>query len=102
MIEFKNRGHYCNYCRKIIENKIVGKKFQTININQVIWHGWDHPEVRSAIIDSLMELDAECSNKEFNGQLRSLMDHYGFKDSSSDRQRKSQYKQRKREIENEY
>lgn len=90
---FKNRGHYCNYCRKILVNKIIGKNFHTININQVIWYGWDNPSYQEEIVDQLKALVSDCTNKEYNNQLRALLHKYGFENKpKSDYERKKNYR----------
>lgn len=93
MTAFKNRGHFCNYCRKILFNKVHDKDFSIININEMIWYAWDHPEYMNEILDSLKNLDTDCTNKQFNNQLKAIMKRYSFSNQKTDRDRKKHYGQ---------
>lgn len=89
---FKNRGHFCNYHRKILENKVKDKQFSMINVNEVIWYAWDHPEYADEILESLKNLNTDCTNKQFNNQLKAIMHKYGFTTGKkTDRERKRSY-----------
>jgi hypothetical protein len=90
--QFKNRGHFCNYCRKIISNKIKSTGYKLININQVIWYGWDHSEEMNTIIGLIKSIDVSVSNKEVNNQLRAILKKYGYSNKPTDLDRKKSYK----------
>jgi hypothetical protein len=94
---FKNRGHFCNYCRKILCNKVKDKQFYVININEIIWYAWDHPEYTDEILESIKNLNADCTNKQFNNQLKAIMAKYGFTNKKTDYERKKNYGQKAQE-----
>jgi hypothetical protein len=97
---FKNRGHFCNYCRKILCNKIKGTDFNLINLNmnEVIWYAWDHPEYMDEILESFKNLNTDCTNKQFRNQLKALMAKYGFTPGKkTDYERKRNYEQKAQE-----
>lgn len=81
-MNYKNRGHFCNYCRKIIWNKISVVRYISININEAIWYAWDHPETHEQFVAELKALDTSVSNKAFNGQLKALMRKYRKEEST--------------------
>jgi hypothetical protein len=95
MITFKNRGHFCNYCRKIIFNKLIAAGIATdVCINQVIWYAWDHPDERETILSEIIALDATHGRKAFQASEKVLLTKYGYESKATDTQRKRNYKGR--------
>lgn len=83
---FKNRGHFCNYCRKILFNKLVGiapaQGFTGIKgiDNHVLWHVWDSQDdsLKEQFIKDLTDLQFADGSKvgSINLQLRQLQNKY--------------------------
>jgi hypothetical protein len=88
---FKNRGHFCNYCRKIIFNKIHGTELTSLNINQVIWYAWDFPEHREEILKQIISINEGMTNKQFHMRQRVLLHKYGFTHQYKDFESKLDY-----------
>ena len=78
-IDFRSRGHFCNYCRKILFNKIYDKAkslpqgYPIININEVMWYVWNNDDLKKEeFILDLSHLEVKDTAKEFNKLLRAL------------------------------
>jgi hypothetical protein len=72
---FKSRGHFCNYCRKILENKCI--QFSHQSINKSIWYAWNHPEERDEFLSLIKATRyTEGEVKLFNDQLRAIALRY--------------------------
>jgi hypothetical protein len=72
-LRFNNRGHFCNYCRKILENKCSDYSHHTIN--PAIWYVWKNrktPDLMSEFLEKLKATTFNNSVKEFNSQLRAI------------------------------
>ncbi|PTY92933.1 zinc-finger-containing protein [Heyndrickxia sporothermodurans] len=72
-VGFKNRGHFCNYCRKILENKCGAYSHHTIN--PAIWYVWKNrktPGLMNEFLENLKATKFNDSVKEFNSQLRRI------------------------------
>lgn len=78
MTEFKNRGHFCNYCRKILSNKSP----QHIDINPAIWTVWDSndkvtiTEFVLALSNTKYDETLPKPIKNFNKQLKIIIQKY--------------------------
>lgn len=72
MNSFKNRSHFCNYCRKILSNKCLEYSHHTINV--VIWEIWDSNslELKRWLINELSNCKQRETVKLFNNQLREI------------------------------
>lgn len=90
---FKNRGHFCNYCRKILYNKIAGTELTLINLNAIIWYAWDFPQYREEILSSFINLYTNITDKEFHKRQKALLRKYGFKHYFKDKECKAHYKE---------
>lgn len=71
-MKFRNRGHFCNYCRKILQNKCGG--FSRTAINPSIWYVWNHPEMMENFLNQLKKCAYDPSDpngvNKFNTQLK--------------------------------
>lgn len=72
---FKNRGHYCNYCRKILSNKCP--EFNHEYINYAIWYFWEYDENMLPFIRDLKTISYDPTKKHviryFNTQLKEII-----------------------------
>jgi hypothetical protein len=71
---YKNRGHFCNYCRKIIANKCPG--YYHDHINPTIWYVWEHPDLQENFKTDLINLQTTETINQFNRQLKKLAKKY--------------------------
>lgn len=71
---FKSRGHFCNYCRKVISN--ISPKYNHHVINPSIWYVWNNQDLMPEFIDMLKSLKPSKSVKGFNGKLKQIANHY--------------------------
>lgn len=77
---FKNRGHFCNYCRKIVYNKVKDTDYQgVISINESIWEVWNTGNecTMESFVKDLESLEVKPKCKMFNDQLRVIINKYG-------------------------
>lgn len=72
--EFKNRGHFCNYCRKILFSKCP--EYFHHHINPAIWWVWEHPERITEFLTDLKKAEFRGSVKGFNRYLKIIRDKY--------------------------
>ena len=78
---FNSRGHYCNYCRKILSNKCPNYHHHTINL--AIWSVWENRHRRKGELlkEFIQELkDLPITNEEdvksFNRKLKTIKNKY--------------------------
>lgn len=72
MRKFNSRGHYCNYCRKIVNNKVAGKyQERVILANQAMHCAWESGRAQDYIND-LSNLVVTPTFNEFHEQLQMI------------------------------
>lgn len=73
MAHFNNRGHYCNYCRKVVASKCgVGLGYHH-TLNKVLWHVWENsPERVDELLVSIKAFTPRATESLFNKQIKSL------------------------------
>lgn len=77
MPNFRSRGHYCNYCRKVVDNKTSGSYHHHI-LNTLLWHVWDNSPSRvDELVLDIVGLTPCITQKQFNSQVKALYSKYG-------------------------
>jgi len=87
VVLFKNRGHFCNYCRKILSNKVRGafNDYAHHIINPSIWYVWSHKEYMGMFLTQLKSLEFNDSIKHFNNELRAIASQFKDKEGYGNR-----------------
>lgn len=71
---FKNRGHFCNYFRKVLENKQI--KYKSRIANALIWFAWKSEDHRDDITSRLLVLPNDADAHTFNLALEAIQNDY--------------------------
>lgn len=72
--QFNSRGHFCNYCRKILQNK--AERYNHNMINPCIWYVWNNQEYMNDFINSLKKIEEQ---KNINNELKDIVQLYSDK-----------------------
>lgn len=77
---FRNRGHFCNYCRKVVGSKCArGTGYNHHLLNQVLWEVWDNQLDRADELVAYIKAFETCpKEKLFNNQIRALHRRFGL------------------------
>lgn len=73
-LKFKNRGHFCNYCRKVLLSKCPS--YSSAVINHSIWYVWKNPELMEEFLKKIKSCKPTESAKQFHQQLREISRPY--------------------------
>lgn len=81
LVTFKNHGHFCNYCRKVLDNKVSSNSYYERHfVNLVLWEVYDkHPERIKDFMFMLQSIPNECTGKEIHYAFKSFMIMPDFK-----------------------
>lgn len=73
-MQFRNRGHFCNYCRKVVASKCEkGTGYSSSTLNPVLWHVWENePERIEELLLLIKSFETKPKEKVFNKQIKAL------------------------------
>jgi len=71
---FRSRGHFCNYCRKVVASKCYqGTGYNRYLLNSILWHVWENEPSRvDELIACIKAFETYPKEKLFNKQIRAL------------------------------
>lgn len=79
LVTFKNRGHFCNYCRKVIYSKLSKTSHLSYSLNPVLWDIYDnHPERIHEFMQMIVNIPTESKGRDIL-KLVSKFDIAGYK-----------------------